>query len=218
MLTRENIVFIDTYLKNSEVNFADIRIEMVDHIASEIENVMQQGDKRTFYYIFKDYMVKNKKELLRQNTKFCRDSDINILKRIYKNIWSVFGVSVFLSISLLFVVLSKLLTKDLYIVILKHAPLALFFMVFSWYWLFIVSKKKRFSSLERISFYFMLLGQLLNVYLNTRLHKVIQTSYEFYTLQLFVFLITFCLVIIMQTCLQYKKYYSENYKFVGNES
>jgi hypothetical protein len=56
-LSSENVKFIDVYLKNSEIEFADIRVEMVDHVASEIEQRMFEGDKRDFYYVFKDYMV-----------------------------------------------------------------------------------------------------------------------------------------------------------------
>ena len=61
-LRTEDIQFIDTYLKNSDIIFTDIRIEMVDHIASEIEYLMDSGDTRGFYYTFKDYMVENKKK------------------------------------------------------------------------------------------------------------------------------------------------------------
>ena len=32
-LTAENIKFIDNYLKNSEVIYYDIRMEMLDHVA-----------------------------------------------------------------------------------------------------------------------------------------------------------------------------------------
>jgi len=35
-LTNDNIKFIDNYLKNSQVEFFDIRMEMVDHISSAI--------------------------------------------------------------------------------------------------------------------------------------------------------------------------------------
>lgn len=63
-LTSDNIVFIDTYLDNSRIEYKDVRLEMVDHIASAIEDKMNNGDKRAFYYIFKDYMVENKAILL----------------------------------------------------------------------------------------------------------------------------------------------------------
>ncbi len=66
-LNPTEIKFIDTYLENSEVNFADIRMEMVDHVASDIESEINAGDSRSFYDIFKDYMLANKATLLRNN-------------------------------------------------------------------------------------------------------------------------------------------------------
>lgn len=45
-LSSENIQFIDTYLKNSDIDFIDIRVEMVDHIASDIEAKINNGDSR----------------------------------------------------------------------------------------------------------------------------------------------------------------------------
>jgi hypothetical protein len=68
-LTKDDIQFIDNYLYNSEVVFTDIRLEMVDHVASEIEFLMNNEDTREFYYVFKDYMVNNKAFLLKSNKK-----------------------------------------------------------------------------------------------------------------------------------------------------
>ena len=65
-LTKKEIQFIDTYLQNSQVLFVDIRIEMIDHIASAVEAEMEinQSD---FYQTFKEYMVVNKAEILKNN-------------------------------------------------------------------------------------------------------------------------------------------------------
>ena len=52
-LDKEQIQFIDNYLDNSDVVYADIRMEMVDHVASGIEARIDKGDTRDFYYIFK---------------------------------------------------------------------------------------------------------------------------------------------------------------------
>jgi hypothetical protein len=69
-LTLENIAFIDNYLKNSGVTYLDIRMEMTDHIASEIENRIEKGGKRGFYPIFKDYMLDHKTALLKNYNRF----------------------------------------------------------------------------------------------------------------------------------------------------
>lgn len=65
-LSKEQIQFIDTYLKNNDVFYTDIRFEMIDHIASAVEEKMQK-ENIDFYDAFKNYMVKNKTEILKQN-------------------------------------------------------------------------------------------------------------------------------------------------------
>ena len=66
MLTSQNIKFIDNYLKNSEVIYYDIRMEMLDHVATAVEKKMQ-AENLDFYDAFKSYMVVNKKEILKGN-------------------------------------------------------------------------------------------------------------------------------------------------------
>ena len=65
-LTTDNIQFIDNYLKNSEVIYYDIRMEMLDHVATAVEQKMQ-AENIDFYDAFKSYMVVNKKEILKGN-------------------------------------------------------------------------------------------------------------------------------------------------------
>ena len=42
---------------------------MIDHVASAIEDKMNSGDDRDFYYIFKDYMIENKRLLEKRGSK-----------------------------------------------------------------------------------------------------------------------------------------------------
>ena len=65
-LSSENIKFIDNYLKNSEVIYYDIRMEMLDHVATAVELKMQ-AENIDFYDAFKSYMVVNKNEILKGN-------------------------------------------------------------------------------------------------------------------------------------------------------
>lgn len=65
-LTKDNIKFIDNYLKNSEVIYYDIRMEMLDHVATAVEQKME-AENLDFYDAFKSYMVVNKKEILKGN-------------------------------------------------------------------------------------------------------------------------------------------------------
>ena len=69
LLSPQDIQFIDTYLANSDINYEDVRIEMIDHVASAIEDKMNSGDDRDFYYIFKDYMIENKRLLEKRGSK-----------------------------------------------------------------------------------------------------------------------------------------------------
>lgn len=117
-LNKEDIQFIDTYLSNSDIFYEDIRIEMIDHVASEIEEKMNDGDKRGFYSIFKDYMVQNKASLEKQGSKsfdwkIFRSVTKQFLKNLYswqvifasilcfwvfKNIYSYFHIESFLTL------------------------------------------------------------------------------------------------------------------------
>lgn len=65
-LRTEQIRFIDTYLQNSEVVYVDIRLEMIDHIATAIEEKME-AENVEFYDAFKDYMIRYKNEILKNN-------------------------------------------------------------------------------------------------------------------------------------------------------
>jgi hypothetical protein len=64
-LSKENLQFIDTYLENSSVTFIDVRMELTDHIASAIEQELTENTNTTFYHVFKQYMIENKKSLLK---------------------------------------------------------------------------------------------------------------------------------------------------------
>ena len=68
-LSKENIQFIETYLNNSQIHFEDVKIELIDHVATAIEVRMNDGDQRDFYDIFKDYMVEHKAELMKRGGK-----------------------------------------------------------------------------------------------------------------------------------------------------
>ncbi|WP_445721504.1 hypothetical protein [Flavobacterium sp.] len=65
-LTKENISFIDNYLKNNNVIYFDIRIEMLDHIATALDAKMK-NEGLNFYDAFKIFMINNKTELMKQN-------------------------------------------------------------------------------------------------------------------------------------------------------
>ena len=65
-LSKQEIQFIDNYLQKHDVIFVDIRAEMIDHIATAVEDKM---DKETidFYDAFKSYMITNRNAILKNN-------------------------------------------------------------------------------------------------------------------------------------------------------
>jgi hypothetical protein len=54
-ITKQNIQFIDNYLKRNNVIYYDIRMEMLDHILNGIENEIKEKNIE-FYDAFKIYM------------------------------------------------------------------------------------------------------------------------------------------------------------------
>lgn len=65
-LAKENIQFIDNYLKNSGVVYYDIHMEMLDHVATAVEQKME-SESLNFHDAFKSYMVVHKREILKEN-------------------------------------------------------------------------------------------------------------------------------------------------------
>lgn len=97
-LSSENIQFIDNYLKNSEVIYYDIRMEMLDHVATALEHKMQ-AENLYFYDAFKSYMVVNKKEILKRNkfwSIYSKDTILSFLKFLLHPIMILIGVSFYL--------------------------------------------------------------------------------------------------------------------------
>ena len=87
-LTKEDIQFIDNYLLRSEVVYKDIRVEMIDHIATAVEARMQ-SENEVFYDVFKAYMIENKKSLLAGEATQIKQVRKTIFKSILKQCVSV---------------------------------------------------------------------------------------------------------------------------------
>lgn len=85
-LTQEQIKFIDDYLKNSGIEYLDIRYEMTDHVATVLETL--EGD---FYDNFIAYMLMHKKELLEFNKKAKRTAILRAVKFYFKTMVTSLG-------------------------------------------------------------------------------------------------------------------------------
>ena len=212
-LRSENIQFIDTYLKNSDIIFTDIRIEMVDHIASEIEYLMDSGDTRGFYHTFKDYMVENKKKLLKDRKEYYKASDKKIFRMLFKKLMSFQGVIIFLLTLLSFNLINEFIENKIMFQIVKHAPFVLLISIAIIYSLFIRKRKERYSSIERIGFYFTLMGQLTNIMMNSNIE--IATLAHLIRLKVGASLFILMLIILLITAFELKNEYETNYKSVA---
>ena len=194
-LTKENLRFIDNYLKNSEVIYTDIRLEMLDHISTAVEHKMNE-EQSEFYDAFKDYMVENKKEMMKSNK-----SDGFYFQPIKK-----FGSFLFKPMSLVLVTISCLFNQFL----IKHCDsqnISLYFLlafflslvpivIARYYFL----KRKRFFYIEQnASILFLLLqfGQFFNrsanqsaeasMYINTTLLFLLLSFVLFYYNEMMIF-------------------------------
>ena len=214
-LSKEDIQFIDTYLKNSEVVFTDIRLEMVDHVASEIEFLMNSGDAREFYYVFKDYMVKNKAILLKHNRQYYKNSDKKIIKSMFKNTFSVKGIVIFLTVFLSLNFLNKFLSQSLFIQIMSALPFIIFLLFAGMYRFIGRNKKERFSSIERIAIYFMLIGQILNLYFQRAILRKTVVLEQSVQLIIITSSLIFVLIVLMQVFFKFKREYQLKYKNVS---
>lgn len=146
-LTSEQIQFIDKYLLKSEIFFVDTRMELTDHIASAVEEKMQ-SENLDFYDAFKEYMVVNKKELLKQSKTTWAD-----LKKIAKTFFRAFLHPAILIILPLAYLISdfihrddsintgNMLIKTNFLLLIIFVPLTILTYVL----------KKRFSTLERLT-------------------------------------------------------------------
>ncbi|WP_121666142.1 hypothetical protein [Mesonia aquimarina] len=95
-LSAENIQFIRNYLKNSDVFFIDVRLEMTDHVASAIEEKLNKNPDLEFYDAFKTYMLNHKQELLKSTSKHRWDLDKKALKVVGKNMFHPLIAGIFL--------------------------------------------------------------------------------------------------------------------------
>ena len=213
-LDKAHIQFIDNYLDHSDVSYADIRMEMVDHIASEIEAREAAGDTRGFYDIFKDYMVENKALLLNNNRQFLRKVDLKNARLIAKTMCSYRGILLFTCILILshfmveeLVVTKQVMSKSVLFLgaMLSIVPLAVFYIILSKIYGF-----SRFSGVERMGFAFVVLYQLLH--LISILIKPFNSSNEFnwaYSLgfAISVFLIVILVIVTYKTIKIYQLKY-----------
>jgi hypothetical protein len=212
-LSKENIQFIENYLDNSDVFYADIRMEMVDHVASEIEAQINLGDTRDFYFIFKEYMINNKARLLKNYKQFANNSLISAFKKIIKQLFTFSSLIIFTfsywSITHLigFVGLDQLYNFIIGFPVLSIVPFCIVYVL-----LLKVYKLPRFSGIEHLSYLYMMCFQLFNLSA-IFLKEPVERGEHIVIMALWMSVITtISIVLILITFFTVKKY-SKEYKF-----
>ncbi len=164
MLAKEDIQFIDTYLENSEVVYADIRMEMVDHVATAIENEMIRGDDRGFYDVFKDYMLENKRLLLENNKQFLKQTTKKLSDQLLKALFSLrSAVLAFLIGTIIYFGFQNFNPEHIQNLINYSVAFLIFIPGLSYFFALKLLNYERFSGIERLSFYFIFLVQFINI-------------------------------------------------------
>jgi len=210
-LDKEQIQFIDNYLDNSDVVYADIRMEMVDHVASGIEARIDKGDTRDFYYIFKDYMIENKTNLLDDNKRFLKAADKKIFKAILKELPKPLTIIIFIVAFYGFYMAFNYLDFKTFRFLIFLIPFGTFlgfgilYIVYSKYY-----GLERFSVIERLSFPMLLFYQMSSLIFNIS-HRTTEMNKALWVIGIVSISLTL-LFILIKISLNFAKIYQERFK------
>lgn len=214
-LEKEQIQFIENYLENSDILYADIRMEMTDHVASEIEQLMD-SEHTEFYETFKFYMVNNKSIVLENNKKYIRGADISILKRLWVELFKlptllIFGLTCFVS----FKWLSSIEVENLrdYMALFPVVSIVPFCVVYVI--VLKVFKIPRFSGIERLAFLYMICFQLFHFMCSVS-GLYIESKSNFYIVALVMAIIVTLSLLIIKITLTSMNQYRKDYKLINS--
>lgn len=201
-LTKENIKFIDTYLKNSDIMFTDVRTEMVDHVATAVSEEMDSKNL-TFYDAFKSYMVVHKKDLLQYNKQFRKTTDKIVLKSLFKKFIAPLNVCIMVASFFLLIQFFPLGEKKF----LKFVPFGFLIITILVYYIVVLKKRKqRFSGIERAGLILTFLFQLYNAFQNPFFNEKSVITNDYYFTLVFVLLLGLSTAFIAVILELYKKY------------
>jgi hypothetical protein len=213
-LNKEDIQFIDTYLENSDIVFADIRMEMVDHVASGIEAQIYTGETRDFYDVFKDYMIENKAQLLKDNKQFLKSADKKILKELFKELLRPLTPLLFTASCVGFYFLYKISNIETFRLFVSIVPLlGLIGFILTYVVYHRVKSHKRFSVVERLAFPFLAFYQLPIIFIN--LTKQINDTSDLFWLIGGVSLALTLLLVLVSVSIKLFQSYNKRFKTIA---
>lgn len=219
-LTKEQIQRIDSFLEGIGIEFLDIRFEMVDHIAAEIEekvtNIPAFFENRKMQTPFLKYMLSRKKEFIK-----------NYEKQEKKKFWSTFGL-IFRDIKLFFTKVNNVLFLLLFsgiIFLFAHFQLkyTLFFLLASTFSLGVFSsvylyyKFKKLGRIRLAASYYFLLTLIPNLSFQIPNWLILFQNNEYHFYYLYIYLFFFILELLV--CISFykrKEKIEEQYQFSIN--
>lgn len=214
-LTQDQIQFIDTYLKKSDVIYDDIRLEMVDHVATAIETELAQDKDKEFYDVFKAFMVKHKKELLDSNKKFIKKSALKVARHMLNVLVSAQGVFTLLITVLVVFLMYTFLDAKYFYYTLDLAPFVVILIAMFGVKVYRVNRKPlKFSALHQLGFYALAFTQIYNAIFNPFVLSK-NDNLNFGTVSIITLsLLLFIALVFMLTAFQLSKSYAQKYRFI----
>ena len=207
-LTKEQLQFIDTYLENSDIVYIDVRREMVDTVATSIEQ--QMTIETDFYVAFKSYMVKHKKDLQDSNSKLKLLLDRQLLMKLAKKLITI---KLLFSMLIAFFISLSVATTTLFQNYSFYIPIGIIAV-------FLVSnigllKKipKRVSAIERMAGLMFLFVQTVSVFYQTVGISLSNSNIELYCLLLS--LLVGILISFMSVISNLIEKYKRQYKIIA---
>ena len=212
-LDKEDIAFIENYLEHSDISYADIRMEMTDHVASEIEALMS-AQNSNFYDTFKTYMITNKATLLDANKQFVKAADQALLKKLWIELIRI--PTLLLCCSLVFFVHKVLLSVEVdalqdvisSLPILSMVPFCIVYVL-----ALKIYKLPRFSGVERLGFLYFMSFQIINI-MSTFPKFLVQSTDDFLMVSIVFTLVITLNILLIKITFRTVQEYRHGYKSI----
>jgi hypothetical protein len=203
-LTIEDIQFTDTYLINSGIKHKDIRIEMIDHIACDIEKQME-FKTLSFYDAFKFFMIENKNSLVNKNP-FLKAVNKRFFKKLFIEMLTLRSLVIF---GTCFLILKQINQFELFVTYFKSINeifAALFATIFVAFYVYYRFKLRQRYSIISVAFISSYVVYWVNMVFFTKVELHSDLSY-LYTSLCLLFVITEGIVLA-----KYVNYYKTKYE------
>ncbi len=218
-LTKEQIQQIDDYIVACDIKWYDVKMELVDHFATSLEEKLEENPtldfKQTIVNEHKSFSDQGFKKLLNTKTKAVEKQ---FYKQVFKHLKSFFKLpKIFISVSIfygLLLLMNLVENKEYFFVVLTIILLAIIIQVFARIMAYNNNKKTPFLILDRTSIFLQLFNGIMIIFSNITSFRTEESfnnsAYNYIQLGIFV------LIILFYWCAEYvffmnKKYVKTNY-------